>query len=143
MLMARIMMDHSTRNERILAGDNVRSDREARAKRRGRTYKQAYELRSKAAKSAAICGECFQPLAPTDSVTMESRKIANKCRVRVPVCLLCTLDNMLSRQHWFRTRCLNCSRPLRLYPSRWRPSWWHQSTCCADCERLARNERNN
>jgi hypothetical protein len=151
---------------------DVRSVRADRAERHGRTSEQAYELRRKAAKSAAICGECFRPLALTDSVTMEWRQIGGSRRannerfVRVPICLLCTLDDIKLRHvpggdayyqepDWFRARCRNCDRPLRLHrPSRihswfslygirlpWAPSL-NAQTCCADCERLAKNKRN-
>jgi hypothetical protein len=125
---------------------------DARERRRlhGRTWQEARELYCEAAKSAAICGECFRPLAPTDSVTMGYRKVGgsrqkgNEHYVRVPICLLCTIDN-IPRRGFLRTRCLNCGRPLRLYRPHWRPGWRSDldaPLCCADCRRLARNEKN-
>jgi hypothetical protein len=127
-----------------------------RVERHGRTLGQAYELRLQAAKSAAICGECFRPLSPTDSVTMEARQVGGSRRanndrwVRVPVCLLCTLDaikeSFFSRRY-HRTRCRNCERPMRLripfgiYGEYRRPSL-NACTCCENCARLAKNRRN-
>jgi hypothetical protein len=68
---------------------------------------------------------------------------------------LCTLDLLKPlRDHnhpayfpyfkpWWRTRCLNCGRPLRIYTSRsWAGPSRNERTCCADCARLARNKRN-
>jgi hypothetical protein len=91
---------------------------------------------------------CFRPLAPTDSVTMEGR---------LPVCLLCTLDSIRNNwrgcdydtPEWRRARCLNCSRPIRVYPQprnmfSTRPLLSvNAQACCDDCRRAVRNERNN
>lgn len=124
----------------------------------GRTWEQARELWAQAAKSAQICGGCFRPLAPADSVTMGWRKIGKHYWVRVPICLLCALDAIKKsffERRYQRARCRNCGRPLRLHrPSRidswfslfgirlpWSPSL-NRQTCCADCERLAKNQRN-
>jgi hypothetical protein len=147
---------------------DIRSERADRAERHGHTREEACKLRQKAAQSAAICGECFRPLSPTDSVTMVWRNIGYWAKhphiARVPICLLCTLDAIkLTRSrncwpfyvdsqdkshsprhryrtlHWYRTRCRNCNRPLRLYP------YWpnhNRRTCCADCQRALKNERN-
>jgi hypothetical protein len=166
------MMDWRARSNAIAVGRELSSRRHELAEYHGRTIEEAYELRSKAAKSAAICGECFRPLAPTDSVTMEFRKIGgsrranNECWARVPVCLLCTLDAIelwrvpggdayYSEPHWERARCLNCGRPLRLrrpeHHRRWFNSFgirlpWTPSlnaqVCCDACQRLALNKRN-
>jgi hypothetical protein len=129
--------------------------RDEARKHPGRTYEQARELWRLAAKSAAICGKCFRPLLPTDSVTMEGRKIGKHYWVRVPICLLCTLDDIKLERwrgcdsfyrepHWHRTRCLNCSRPLRIWftPGYERRPGRNARTCCEDCERLAKNKRN-
>jgi hypothetical protein len=116
------------------------------------------ELWAQAAKSAQICGGCFRPLAPADSVTMGWRKIGKHYWVRVPICLLCALDAIKKsffERRYQRARCRNCDRPLRLHrPSRidswfslygirlpWTPSLDAQ-TCCEDCRRLAKNKRN-
>jgi hypothetical protein len=47
--------------------------------------------------SAAICGECFKPLAPSDGVTMEGRKVGRRYWVRVPVCSLLSIGGI---KHW-------------------------------------------
>ena len=108
------------------------------------------ELRREARKSATICGQCFRPLAPTDSVTM---------RGRTPICLLCTLTvepirlpgcwpfYCESETRWHRTRCLNCGRPVRIQPpfgrywDHWRPRL-NERTCCETCRRRVHNKRN-
>src|SRR5262249_25673172 len=122
-----------------------------RAERHGRTKEQARELWRQAAKSAAICAGCFRPLAATDSVTMEWRNVGtrrNPHGVRVPICLLCTLDEICSpwwrtkagdyeTPRWHRTRCLNCSRSIRIYGYS-----LNARTCCEDCRRAVRLERN-
>ena len=54
---------------------DLRWARADRVERHGRTIEEARELWRQAAKSAACCGGCFRPLAPTDSVTMEMRNI--------------------------------------------------------------------
>ena len=57
----------------------------------------------------------------------------------------CTLDDQeFFERDYYRTRCLNCARPLRLrldYHSSRVPSL-NAQTCCEDCRRLARNKRN-
>jgi hypothetical protein len=88
---------------------------------------------------------------------MQGRALGKNYWVRVPICLLCSLDDIkLHRSrgndgwyddpHWHRTRCLNCGRPIRLHSWRWYLERWSPSlnaqTCCADCERLAKNRRN-
>jgi hypothetical protein len=91
-----------------------------RNERHGRTYEEARELCCKAAKSAAICGMCFRPLAPTDSVTMMYGRIGKNYWLRVPICLLCTLDDQTERfiePRYWRRRCLNCGRPIRIFKS--------------------------
>jgi ribosomal protein S27AE len=129
---------------------DLRWRREDRAERQGKTKDEARELWSRAAKDASICARCFKPLAPSDSVTMEGRKVSRWHWVRVPVCLLCTLTDMAAPFYLYRvsrTRCLTCGRPLRLLTSdpwhRDRPLPMTACSCCADCERAARNERNN
>jgi len=114
-----------------------------------RRWTKEDELRWEAAKSATICGQCFRPLAPTDSVT-KLRPFA------APLCLLSTLtdiDELMQpvwfdcEPHWQRTRCLNCRRPLRLQPPsgrvwvNWRSSL-NERCCCRDCQRAVRNKRN-
>jgi len=132
--------------------------REDRAERHGRTKEEARELWVQAARSATICAGCFRPLSPTDSVTMTARNIGrwkHEHWVRVPICLLCTLDDIKLERwrgcdpfyrepHWHRCRCLNCGRPLRIgfTPGYEHPPSLNARSCCADCKRLARNKRN-
>jgi len=144
-------MDRIARSQRQQAGQELRSQRYERDEYHG-TREEARELRYQAAKSAAVCGECFRPLAPTDSVTMEYRKVSGSRRagnerwLRVPICLLCTLDDIelvrwrncwpfYREPRWHRTRCRNCERLIRIYRHAAR-------VCCDDCARLARNQRN-
>jgi hypothetical protein len=113
--------------------------------------KRERELRWQAAKSAAICGQCFHRLAASDSVTKYGPLTA-------PICLLCSLTDIKLRRwrgcdayheqpQWHRTRCLNCGRPLRIqlpfgrYLENWRPSL-NERCCCRDCQRAVRNKRN-
>ena len=148
-------MDFFERNRAKCDGNHVHDARaEARAQRTrgGRTEEQASELREQAAKAATCCGECFRPLLPTDSVTMASCNIGrwrNPHWLRIPICLLCTLDAITywpsrrnsdgwySSPRWHRARCLNCSRPIRIYGHS-----LNARTCCADCQRAVRNRRN-
>lgn len=129
---------------------DLREARQDRAKRHGRTEDQASELWRQAAQSATCCAGCFRPLLPTNSVTMGARNLGrwkNPHWVRVPICLLCTLDaiklwgrrgaSFYSAPQWLRTRCLNCERPIRIYGHS-----LNARTCCADCQRAVRNERN-
>jgi hypothetical protein len=66
-------------------------------------------LREAACKSATSCGQCFEPLSPTASVTIEAREVtavqerATMARprgivytasLRVPICLPCSLDKI-------------------------------------------------
>ena len=132
----------------------LRWSREDRAKRHGRTIEQARELWKQAARSACCCAGCFRPLSPTCSVTMERRAISGSIRrdnqvwVRVPVCLLCTLDGIklyrvrggtdwYSEPRWRRARCLNCARLIRI-----RGYSLNAQTCCTDCKRAMKNTRN-
>jgi hypothetical protein len=116
--------------------------RDARERRwLGRTLDEARDLYCEAAKSAAICGECFRPLAPMDSVTMGYQKIGerNGPFVRVPICLLCSISAHI-KPDFIRTRCRNCDRPLRLYRPSWRPGWRSDLDapfCCRDCPERA------
>ena len=118
----------------------------------GRSLEQARELWRQAAQDASLCADCFRPLAPAESVTMQRFNIgyprSNPIWVRVPVCLLCTLDcvaawrlpgtaGFYDAPRWRRTRCVNCDRPI------WTRSYGLSArTCCADCYRLAHNQRN-
>jgi hypothetical protein len=131
---------------------DIRSERADRAERHDRTKEQARELWRQTAQHATCCGECFRPLSSTDSVTMTTRNIGgwrNAVWVRVPVCLLCTLDGIMywpsrrgsdgwySSPRWHRSRCLNCARPIRIYDDS-----LNAHTCRADCQRALKNERN-
>ena len=130
---------------------DLRERREDRA-RHGRTLEQARELWRRAAQDASLCGECFRPLSPTDSVTMEVRNIgcrrSNPVWVRVPNCLLCTLDGITlwhlgggasfyPEPQRRRVCCANCERPLRI-----QGYGLSARNCCADCLRAVRSRRN-
>ena len=85
---------------------------------------------------------------------MEGRVIAGSMRrgnqrwVRVPVCLLCTLDGIRNSfmgldvfyrtPSWHRARCLNCRRLIRIHGYS-----LNAQTCCTDCKRAMKNSRNN
>jgi hypothetical protein len=139
-------MDWQERSKRIGAGYDVHwarfEAREDRA-RGGRTEKEATELREQAAKSATCCCECFRPLLPTDSVTMARCNFGRRRNphwLPIPICLMCTLDAIklwrfgrYETPEWYRTRCLNCSRPIRVYSLS-----LNARTCCADCRRAVR-----
>jgi hypothetical protein len=129
---------------------DLRWARADRAERHGRTIEQARKLWREAAQSGTCCGQCGRALSPTDSVTMQGR---------IPICLLCTLDaiKLWGRRggtwydgpKWRRTRCLNCLRPIRVYPQArnkfsTRPLLsFNSQFCCDDCRRVVKNERNN
>jgi hypothetical protein len=121
--------------------------------------------RERAIRTAAVCGDCFQPLAPADSVTMELRLIdpyefrKDDKWARVPICLVCTLTGVRNDaervQHWReatdpdyrwqRLRCAYCRRPIRLYSydfAKRRRLLLPVRCCCSACLRLAMNERN-
>jgi hypothetical protein len=130
---------------------DLRWARADRAERAGRTKEEARELWRQAAKSATICGGCFRPLGPTDSVTMVGRDVGrwrHEHWIRVPICLLCTLDAIRNNSRgcdvfyetprWHRDRCLNCGRLIRIHGHS-----LNARTCCADCQRAVRNKRNN
>jgi hypothetical protein len=130
---------------------DLRWAREDRAERHGRTRDEARALYRRAAKSAECCGDCGRALSATDSVTMVSRNVGrwkHEHWIRVPICLLCTLDAIklwkwkssdgwYDKPRWHRARCLNCTRPIRVYDHR-----RSGCTCCDDCRRAKRNERN-
>jgi hypothetical protein len=98
------------------AGADVRRVREDRDDYGARTPDEVRALREQAARSATVCADCFQPLAPDASVTMENRAARVPAHdlpyptlgsghvaehdewLRVPICLRCSLVNMtLSR----------------------------------------------
>jgi hypothetical protein len=135
-------------NRNWAAEMDVRWARQERAEYHGRTEEEARELRMQAARSATCCSECFRPLAPMDSVTMQGRKVSKHYWPRVPICLLCTLNEVIKLRttdgatfyippRWHRARCLNCGRPLRIYSLS-----LTTRACCFDCRRQAKNKRN-
>jgi hypothetical protein len=65
------VMDRQTRQQRESEGWEVRAARADRRERGGRTVDQAGKLIYQAAKDCSICAVCFQPLALSDSATME------------------------------------------------------------------------
>jgi hypothetical protein len=103
-------MRSDDRERLIHAGTKVQIDRERRAYFGNRTVDEAYELRRQAVKSGNICADCFEPLAPTASVTMVGRAYCKKLHaprgtvgdasylwVRVPICLSCWLIGLQLR----------------------------------------------
>jgi hypothetical protein len=153
-------MDRDDRDRLIGAGRSVRLDRERRDYFGNRTADEVCELRRQAARSGNVCADCFEPLAPTASVTMVGRVSfqddARDVWLRVPICLCCWLVRVRSDaewrwnhsgQHWresrkvagiVRRRCLGCDRPMRIDES---PRLVDQ-VCSENCERKMRNERN-
>jgi hypothetical protein len=67
----------------------------------GRLAEEVDGLREQAARTAAICGDCFQPLAPQASVTMEERFVWDDAlydrSLRVPICICCWLVTLERR----------------------------------------------
>ena len=124
-----------------------------------RPLEQVRELREQAAKSGHICGDCFQPIEPGASVTIETRSVhvpaedfgklgkrpAHDHKLLVPICIACWLLRIqrggLSLQREFyakrirRLHCEGCGRPMRLY----RPEYLSplipnsKRVCCDDC----------
>jgi hypothetical protein len=82
------------------------------------------DLREQAARSATVCADCFQPLAPDASVTMEPRPVltnrGTKWWRRVPICLRCWLVNMTPSRRkswiddwtWFAKSVKRCLRGM-------------------------------
>jgi predicted nucleic acid-binding Zn ribbon protein len=147
-------MDWQRKSARKAAGADVRRVREDRDDYGARTPDEVRALREQAARSATVCADCFQPLAPDASVTIEGRPVltgrGTKWWQRVPICLRCWLVNMtpsrrkswISDQSWFaksleRCRCEACGRPLRVCATRYRT----QRVCCDDCRRSMLNAR--
>jgi predicted nucleic acid-binding Zn ribbon protein len=104
------------RRTRKAAGEDVRRQRQDRDDYGARTAVEARALREQAAQSATVCADCFQPLPPDASVTMENRSVRVPAHdlpyptlgsghvaehdewLRVPICLRCWLVKMtLSR----------------------------------------------
>jgi hypothetical protein len=143
-------MDWKEKSDRISAGYSVHFDRWANRRLGGRTQKQVDSLISQAAKSATVCANCFRPLSPTDSVTLLWHQFRRESlKIRVPICLICTLNVEPVSEHtsrpyyawnWRRMRCLGCGQPMRIDASvRFGPP----RTCCADCARTAEYRANN
>src|SRR6185369_14551377 len=97
------------------AGEAVHRAREDLEKK-GRDYPddEIKRLRRAAAESAAVCGDCFTPLAPNASVTVTERFVehlagrynpiglwikARDIYLPVPICLSCWLID-ISRHFW-------------------------------------------
>jgi predicted nucleic acid-binding Zn ribbon protein len=157
--------------ERKQAGADVRRAREDRADHGARTADEVRDLRRQAARSATVCADCFQPLAPDASVTMVSRRIVippaidwrgapvpeHYAWLRVPICLTCWLMQMQldirarfgatrDELRWLdglaRFRCAGCGRAMRRWL--WDRSRRHsdgQRVCCDDCRRSMLNAR--
>jgi predicted nucleic acid-binding Zn ribbon protein len=158
------------RRARQAAGADVRRLRQDRTDHGARTAEEVRDLRGQAARSATVCADCFQPLAPDASVTMANRS------VRVPAHDLPypTLGSGHVAEHdeWRRVPiCLHCwvasMTPVRIHNAglSWTPSgksvrrcrceacgrplrvdrhrvWYHsQRVCCDDCRRAMLNAR--
>ena len=123
--------DEGERRYRLkVAGAHITKAREERDDLRGRTPEEVRALRETTAKSATVCGCCFQPLAPTASVTMVGRPVTIPPRppaegpslfpgllaavmahrgpprprqqwLRVPICLLCWLTEIRGAGRWW------------------------------------------
>jgi hypothetical protein len=115
------VMDRDQRAGLRKSGEGLRVERQDRDDLRGRSPEQVRELREQAAQSAAVCADCFTPLAATASATMVERRVLIPAKVdgptrfpqvlaalggprkpdhpasyyerwlRVPICLLCWL----------------------------------------------------
>ena len=141
------------------AGADVRRAREDRDDHGARTAVEVRDLREQAARSATVCADCFQPLAPDASVTMETRPVLTDRGTerwrRVPICLRCWLVNMTPsrRKSWIndrtwraksvrRCRCEACGRPLRVDRGLYhRDLYQTERVCCDDCRRSMLNAR--
>lgn len=84
-------------------------------------------MRKAAAETAAVCADCFRPLAPDASVTLTSRFIehlpartgglghyiaARDVRQRVPICLHCWLDEIVHASNSFHLRGFRQDGPI-------------------------------
>jgi hypothetical protein len=101
-----------------------------------------------------LCGECFAPLKPWDSVTIERRETSipammgfwvgfpiRQLSIRVPICLTCWLIGMARNRHGSnstfnlyesgmyrieRCHCAGCGRGVRIDRASWH-KWWRNS----------------
>jgi hypothetical protein len=132
------------------AGAEVAAQRENRADYGSRTPEDVHALREQAASTASMCADCFQPLAPTASVTMARRPVRLKALSRheprerwltVPICVACWL---LTVRRFVgdieRFRCEGCGRPMRARLP-YRRLHHTERCCCEDCQRLTTNTR--
>jgi predicted nucleic acid-binding Zn ribbon protein len=140
-----------------------REARETQA-RHGRSLEEAEALWKQASRTAALCAECFEPLAAGATVTMERRRIGSGNRaylLRVPVCVTCWLIDVQRRNEpelWHRwsrhlreqaetdrierCRCEHCARPMRVYRAKpWTPVPRTARCCCEECQRAMLNAR--
>ena len=159
------------RRAREAEGADVRRARKDRADHSARTAAEVRDLREQAARSATVCGDCFQPLAPDASVTMQNRSVRipaydlpyptrgsghvaehDEWR-RVPICLHCWLVKLTpARMHNTRfswtwdslksvKRC-RCEACGRPLRVNRDRAWYHtERVCCDDCRRSMLNAR--
>jgi hypothetical protein len=127
---------------------DIQNAREEAARYGGHSREEAEALWKQAARTAAVCAECFEPLAPNATVTMAERRIGRHYSLRVPICLLCWLLNVQRKQLFHldriqRCRCENCSRPMRVYRGLFAAGTLGRTArcCCDDCRRLMLNAR--
>ena len=101
--------------------------REARGSRQASRAHRGPGERAMAAGGAIrdVLRRMFPPVVANrlgDDGGAQSRAVEDSHWVRVPICLLCTLDaiklwgrrgaRFYSAPQWLRTRCLNCERPF-------------------------------
>jgi hypothetical protein len=123
------------------AGEAVRAARKARDAIGTRTGEDVKRLREAASATAAVCADCFEPLASGQSVTLVERFVEHipadhERWLAVPICLHCWLLDLALPPWWARNlggtdrrgrdakpidhghqlrrcRCEGCERPLR------------------------------
>jgi hypothetical protein len=130
-------------------------------------------LRLAARDRAAVCADCFAPLAPEASVTMRWRFVgANAAEhdhlARVPICLHCWLVELMRPPELYRfrgarpwqqdeaeprlssilnevrrLRCEGCSRPMRVEVRRIHRLTRSERCCCNQCFRAVVYRFNN
>lgn len=162
-------MDHPQFFRLYGAGKDIRRERKSRKDHGQQSLEQVRDLREQAARSAAVCADCFQPIAPGASVTMVIRRVhipaqqlfarrdpAYDRKLTVPICLTCWLIDIarhaeaFSDQHegqlhclrgLMRFRCDGCGRPIRRYRDRAYHGYQTERVCCTDCHRSVINAR--
>jgi hypothetical protein len=111
------MATNAQKAECDYAGRATRKTREARRDLGTRSPEKVRQLREQAAKSARVCADCFEPLAPDASISIVQRIIEHvperyngvgqllpaAKRVRtVPICIACWLIVLGKPRWWLR-----------------------------------------